>query len=362
MGTTELYERYMLPPTFALVVAGAVLLVLAGGVLACLLRTRRRIRLARAAEASVVDDPPPLLVEGADVVLAGLVRHFEDNDVAVKVSIRQSGSESESSGSWSHSWTEIDRDIVVRPFLLELSSGQLVLVHPPKNVDVADALDQKVWINRNERVLSAELVPGERIFARGRLERSDQAVPGGAYRDVAWGWALGPSDGQMLLSSEPLGAGLRQRAAFHRRFAIWGVALLVVAQVTLAGYYGRLFGHTATATITKRFFYQTTDSDGDTHDHWAVTVRGDDIEVAEDDHDRVIPPEVVPIRVSSPSNWALGSSATFSLWRLFALLAFVLVFWIPYRARRRSSRPWFRRKVNESLGGRLPDPPPRAKP
>lgn len=362
MGTTELYARYAMPPSVSFVVVAGVLLLLVGGIVACLLRGRRRIKLAEAAEASVVDDPPPLLVEGADVVLAGTVRHHADHDVAVKVSVRQSGSESESSGSWSHSWTEIDRDIVVRPFLLELSNGQVVMVTPPKNVDVADALDQKVWIDRNERVLSAELVPGERIFARGRLERSDQAVPGGAYRDVKWGWALGPSDGQMLLSSEPLGAGLRKRAAFHRTFAYWAAVMLLVTNVTLLGYYGRLFGHTETAKATNKFFYQTRDSDGDSHDHWAVTVRGDDREIAEDDHDRIEPPVVVPIRVGSGSNWELGSRATISWFRAGFIVAFALAWWLPYRSMRRSSRPWFRRKVNETLGGRLPDPPPKAEP
>lgn len=358
---TEIYARYTLPPTMALAVVGAVLLVLAGGVVVCLLRSRRRIALARAAEASVVDDPPPMLVEGAEVVLAGTVRHHEDHDVAVKVSVHQSGTESESSGSWSHSWTEIDREIVVRPFLLELSTGQLVLVHPPKNVDVADALDQKVWINRNKRVLSAELVPGEKIFARGRLERSDVAAPGGAYRDSKWGWALGPSrDGQMLLSSEPLGAGLRKRAAFHRNFAIWAVLLLGVMTVTLVGYYGRLFGHTDKATIVSKRFFQTTDSDGDTNDHWAVSLRGDEVEVAEDDYDRITPQVVVPIRMGSPFNWDLGSRATISIWRLLFLVTYLMLFLIPYYGRRRSSRPWFRRKVNETRSGKLPDPPPRA--
>lgn len=357
----EIYGRYTLPPTLALLLVGGVLLALAGGVVACVLRSRRRVQLAVAAEASVVDDPPPHLVEGADVVLAGTVRHHEDHDVAVKVSVHQEGTESESSGSWSHSWVEVDREIVVRPFLLELSNGQLVLVTPPRNVDVADALDQKVWINRNRRVLSAELVPGEKIYARGRLERSDVAAPGGAYRDNAWGWALGPSrDGQMLLSSEPLGAGLRKRAAFHRRFAYWAVVLILVMTATLAGFYGRLFGHTETARVTNKSYYQTTDSDGDSHDHWSVTLRGEDREIADDDYERVPTRIDIPIRVGSGSNWELGSSATIGIGRALFAFAYALLFWIPYRVRRRSSRPWFRRKVSSSHGGQLPDPPPRA--
>ena len=112
---------------------------------------------------------------------------------------------------WDGTRSEIDRDIIVAPFVLELADGQQVRVDPPLNVDVADALDQKVWIDRTRRVLAAELVPGEKIFARGRLERSEVARTGSPYRDGGWGWSLRPTrDRQMLLSSEPMGAGLRE--------------------------------------------------------------------------------------------------------------------------------------------------------
>lgn len=324
-------------------------------------RAARRRTLASSAETSLGDEAHPLS-EGKDVVLSGIVRHFEDHDVAVKVSITQEGTETESSGSWSHRWTEIDRDIVVAPFLLELPNGQHVRVDPPRNVDVADDLDQKVWIDRNKRVLSAELVPGEKIHARGRLERSDVASPGSAYRDVAWGWSLGPTDGQMLLSSEPLGAGLRERARFHARYAWIAVSILLASQLSLVWYFNRLLGDTIVVEVASKRFFQTTDSDGDTHDHYEITLAHDSdlvdrsVEIDEDDYEYLDAKSRVPVRRATATNWNLGESATISILHGVLLFAAPYVFWIAYAIRRRASRPWFRRRVDDSGSGRLPDP------
>ena len=110
--------------TFAI---AATVLALVAGVIIGFARASRRRAVAARAEASVTGASHPL-VEGMDVVLAGTVRHLEGHEVAVKVSIRQAGTETESSGAWSHSWTEIDREIVVAPFLLELATGELVRI------------------------------------------------------------------------------------------------------------------------------------------------------------------------------------------------------------------------------------------
>lgn len=352
-----MYPASALAPALAMfAIAGSVIALVASAA-AGFVRARRRDLLATTAEAALGDTSPPL-VDGCDVFLSGIVRHVEDHDVAVKVSVTQAGSESMSSGSWSHSWTEIDREIILAPFLLELPGGELVLVAPPKNVDVADALDQKVWINRNRRVLSAELVPGERIHARGRLERSDQAIAATMYRDEQWGWSLRAADGQMLLSSEPLGAGLRQRAAFHRSYAWTAIGLLLATQLTLAKFYPRLGGRTEMVTVSRTQSWQTTDSDGDVDDHYAITIRGVRVEVDHGDYVNMSEGTTVPVRFASEDNWNLGASATISWGHGAYIVGLTIVFLLWYRSRRRSSRPWFRRKVNDQGPGRLPDAAP----
>lgn len=352
-----------MPAALAIMAVASSLLLLGAAVVIGALRGVHRSRVAARAEASMGGETRPF-VEGEDVVLYGTVRHLEDQTIAVKVSIFQDGSEAESSGSWTHSWIEIDREIEVAPFLLEVAGGQLVRIAPPKNVDVADTLDQKVWIDRNRRVLSAELVPGEKIYAKGRLERSDVAAPSSAYRDVQWGWGLVPVDGQMLLSSEPLGAGLRQRAAFHRGYAWIALGLLAALQLTLVWFYGRALGDTVTATVTTKSYSTTTDSDGDTHHHHVISFDSDEVallgaqvEIDGDDYAWIDRGTTVEVRRANADNWNLGPTPT--LHWIHGAVVFIAscAFWFVYMARRISSRPWFRRKVEETEPGRLPDPP-----
>jgi hypothetical protein len=332
------------------------LVALLAGVILCFLRYRARRAIAAQAEASAKADTPPF-IEHTEVVLCGVVRHLADHDVAVKVSVTQAGSESESSGAWSHSWREVDREIIVAPFLLELANGDLVRVDPPKNVDVADALDQKVFISHNRRVLSAELVPGERIFVRGRLERSDVATASSAYREVTWGWVV---RGDMLLSSEPLGAGLRQRASFHARFALIALALLVLTQSMLLPFYKRFAGETIAVEVLRKTYSESTDDEGHTHHHGYIVLERHNpelsdpsIEIDSVNDARILEGETVAIRYASANNWNLGPQATTGWLRLLFLALLPMPFWVWYLLRRRASRPWFRRKVDESGAGRL---------
>jgi hypothetical protein len=357
----DVYASSALPSPMAVFAAAGSVIALTVGAAVAFARARHRAALARAAAEQVGEQPP--LVDGRDVVLAGVVRHVDDHDVAVKVSITQEGTESETSGSWYHKWTEVDRTVAAAPFLLELADGQLVRVEPPRNVEVAGALDHRRWIDRRHRVLSSELMAGERIFARGRLARSDQAVGAGGYRDVEWGWALHAAGGQMLLSSEPLGDGLNARARFHRDYAWLAVFLLVATQLGLVAFYARCAGDTELAVMSGPRHYQTTDSDGDTHEHYVIDVTNphvgrDTIEIDDDDWTRLheLDGIRVPIRLGSADNWNLGAAPTFH-WLLGLVVAAASVgFWALYTARRRSSRPWFRRRVDEQGSGTLPEP------
>ena len=208
-------------------------------------------------------------------------------------------------------------------------------------------------------MLSAELVPGEQIYARGRLARSDIAAPGAAYREVKWGWALHPAGGQMLLSSEPLGAGLRARAAFHRRFGWLALGLVVATQLTLVAFYGRVGGDTVTARVAGMHTYETTDDDDHTHQHYVVDLDPEvhlsrrSVEVSGSEYAVLLQGATLPVRRASATNWNLGASPTIAIWHAAAIAFAPFAFWLAYLSRRRSSRPWFRRKVTERGAGRL---------
>ncbi|CAN5823310.1 hypothetical protein BH11MYX2_BH11MYX2_26370 [soil metagenome] len=354
-----IYEKTALDPGSTWFFLMAIFGLLAWVVIASLARSIRRNRMAASAEASV-GEHPPALVEGSDVVLCGVVRHYED-ELAVKVSITQHGTETESSGSWSYRWEEINREIKVAPFMLDLPNKESVVVRPPRNPEVADALDQKVWINRNQRILSAELVPGETIWVRGRLERSDRADPAAAYRDVKWGWALQPVHGKMLLSSEPLGAGFRSRARFHRAGMVYALIVVAACAVTVVPFLFRVAGHTERAVVEGTNEWITTDDDNKGTTHYGLQFRSattghESEEIDSSDAGAISKGDEVPVRVSSESNWQLGPEASLRWWHLMlmAALSLITAFW--YRIARQKSRPWHKRQVNETGGGRLPDP------
>jgi UDP-2,3-diacylglucosamine pyrophosphatase LpxH len=113
--------------------------------------------------------------------------------------------------------------------------------------------------------------------------------------------------------------------------------------------------HTETVTVDGTNYFQTRDSDGDTNDHYVLALHGDTVEIDESDYAWIRQGMAVPIRVAITGHWALGASATISLWHGGFLTLAAFAFWISYRARRHSTRPWFRRKVNDGGSGRLPD-------
>lgn len=345
--------------TFALV---ATSLATAAGAVVAWRRARERRRLA--AEAAALLDPERqpragTLHEGA-TVLTGVVAHADDHDVAVRIDVRQQGDESESSGSWSYSWTEIDRKIVVKPFYLELTDGTRVRVLAPPTVEVADALDQKVLISRNQRVLSAELIPGETLHAQGWLERGSQQLrPGGeaGYRDAEYEWQLVPERGRMLLSSEPLGKGFEDRARFHGRYARRFVFVLVLIQLLFVQFYSRAFATDAVGTVARRVYSESTDSDGDTTHYYALVLQLPDaveeLQVDSDDWRRVHEGSQVVAR-RGILGYDLGGAPTVFFLTAILAVVFTLGLWSLYRARRTATRPWFKRRLKHSGSGMLP--------
>jgi hypothetical protein len=354
---TDIYPYADLRPTLSWAIV--LLTSLAALAMIALSYTRFRQRRKLAAEAAALLDAKAGLHEG-EAVLTGVVEHADDHDVAVKVEVIQHGTESESSGSWSYSWTEIDRAIVVKPFYLVLADGTRIRVLAPPNVEVADALDQKVLISRNRRVLSAELVPGEALHVQGQLERGALLKPGGetGYRDAAYEWQLVPSRGRMLLSSEPLGRGLQERAQFHRRYTIRFVVVFVLLQLMFANFYSRALAPDLAALVVDKQHTVGTDDDGDPVEDFGVTLQiekaNHQFAIGGSDFLRVEVGYTVVVRKGVLFGWDLGGKPT--LFVLTVGLSLLLTFGLAliYKGVRASTRPWFRRKVNHSGSGQLP--------
>jgi hypothetical protein len=213
----------------------AALLLLFFGLFAAMIgnavrRAIREGRLARAAEAQGAQRAP---LEAGPAVLFGKVQMAHDEAVAMRVEIDQAGKESESSGTYSFAWEEVDRRVEMRPFYLLLRSGERVRVEPDGRAFLVDAMDGMIVVKENARTRFAELSPNEQIHAVGLLRRGhDPEVAPTGYRGGGDGWVLrAEPDGELLLSSEPLEQRFRRRA----RAARWMALVATLFAAALAG-------------------------------------------------------------------------------------------------------------------------------
>lgn len=356
--TWLLASRYHLDTWLSLLlvyaVATAGLLALAATALRASLRQRRA-----AAQADASFDPGVALAPG-EAVVVGTVERAQGADVAVRVEVEQEGSETESSGVWSHEWSETDRKVRVHPFYLRHASGARIRVEPGEDVKLVDALDGMILVDRKKRVRVAELVPGERVFAVGELRRApDPEAPTQGYRGVAQGYLLVPPPGRpMLLSSEPLGQRFARKAAFHLRWAVVAAVAALAWSAAFAPFHARLWlGETVDVRVTD---LQERES-GDDHTHFEVSMRTADgvalsDEASHTDFGRLRGVERIKARYvrSWPSASTIGPdvtvhSAAFIAVPLLGALA------LAYFLRAHSSRPWYEKKLVEQGSGKLPD-------
>lgn len=357
---TNVYHAADVGPVLSLiavVLSTAIALVLA---VSCYARARKRRRLADA-EAAMLERSQeregPL--EEGEILLSGVVEHAPGHEVAVRVDVTQHGTESESSGTWSYRWEEVDREVIVKPFYVRLADGTRVRVLAPPDVEVADALDRKVLVSKSKRVLSAELIPGEAIHVHGRLERGEAVIPSreAGYRDAPREWQLVPAHGRMLLSSEPLGTGMAARAAFHRKYGRRAVFLVVILQLTFANFWIRTFASDEPAKVVQKELRVEEDSDGDPVERHFVILQVDgelaDVHIDSNDFPRVSEHGTVAIRRGA-FGWEIGGGGTLFFFHAIAAVLFSIALHIAYAFSRPASRPWYRRQVAHSGSGRLP--------
>jgi hypothetical protein len=354
-------------PTVSAIVVytlGACFLALA--VVGLLLRLRYRA-VARRAEAEFTPSAP---LRPGEVILHGKIEHAAGAPHAVRVEVTQEGSESENSGAWSYTWTEVDRRVLVHPFYLQRASGDRIRVEPDDRVYLVDELDGIVQVNLARRIRVAELTPGEEVYVHGVLDRGLDPEASTGYRGDGRALVLrSPTARPMLLSSQPLGERFLERARMHGGVAAFLLVVFAIGQLALLQYHVRLWaGRTIEATILKRNHYTTTDSDGDTVNHYQLQFTAPRIGYFTDEVNREtfaqlaegqrVPAHTAPRVFPWSSRARLGSRASLHVVAEVLLFIMLPLCALGYLYHARSSLPWYRRPtVVEGGSGRLAESP-----
>lgn len=327
---------------------------------AALYARARKQAEARSAEASFDGAKP--LVPG-EVVLFGEVERAEGAETAVRVEVDQAGEDHETSGSWSHRWTEKGRRVLVEPFYVRLGSGDRVRVEPRDDVFLVDEMDGVIRVDLKTRVRYAELTPGERVYASGTLSRAQdpESPPAAGYRSGREGFVLRPPrGGRMLLSSQPLGERFLERARFHGRWAKWILLCAFVFHALVLGFHLRRWvGTDTTAPIVRLHHYTTRSEDSIDHHYmvWMSPREGVLVRDHVDEGDFAWMQEGQPVRlrlVEAPfeKRTTIGPHLTVHVFA-WSVVPLLLGAWLLYRRREDATRPWYERPVVDSGSGKL---------
>jgi hypothetical protein len=309
------------------------------------------------------------VLEAGETVVQGRVDLARGFDHAVRVEVDQEGTEGESSGSWSHTWTEVDRRVVVAPFYLVHPSGERIRVEPTREVHLMDDLDGVILVDLTRRKRYAELIPGEQVIATGTLGTElDPEAGGGGYRGGGRSWVLRPTEGAaMLLSTHPLDAPFRRRA---RTFAVMAAVLTVfalAAHLLLLPYHLRVWtGETVTATVTNRHVTASTDDEGSVSHHFHVVASIAEPplllvqEVGRGAFDSLVEGSLVPVLLvaAHPASSQLGAvpRANAVVAWIFAVLISLAI--LAFIGGAEWSTAWYdEQKLVETASGRLPRAP-----
>lgn len=312
----------------------------------------RQGRVASRLGASLV--PNAALVEGEGVVM-GTIELDEGTKAPVRVEVEQEGTESESSGVWSHQWIETCRRVSVRPFLLRHASGARIRVDPRANAMFINALKGLIRVDHARRVRVTELLPGEKVFVYGELSRAPDSGADGFT-------LVPPGGGRMLLASEPIAKAFAQRAAFHRRWAVVAVAAAVAFNAFFASFHARRWlGEAVDVRIAELRSYDGADDE----EHFRVTMKAADQtvfsdEVSRSDFQRLHEGDRLQVRHVPlwRSAAAIGSRATAHSRAYFGvpLLGFLV---LAYGMRVRATRPWYeQKKLIDKGNGKLSESRP----
>ena len=367
--TTVLTSNQMSPTSTA--VAVIILAVLIGVALVIaavqLWVQRQRAQLARNAAAGGDIHAPGF------AVVCGTVEMLDDAPFGVRIQIRQKGREWRTKHGWSHSWTETQRNVEVRPFQLTTASGAHVRVEPDARVFLVDGLDQTIDEGYAQRTRVAQLDAGETAAVSGVLLQA--MIPGqfvGYRSGQQLGWTLRPHRAErMLISTEPLEQRYVRRMRLHRKWfmLLVGAALVIHGGLLLPFHVMMLSGQVVFVSDFKVRTWTTT-SKGHTHRHYGVHGQYvDDKGVTHEVDDSISPyawgqlsgnpPAAqvsLPFVVSSiaPGIYQVGTQPTGGISVVFSF-ALTVMSSIAYWVHTQATRAWYERKlVVETKGGRLP--------
>lgn len=324
-----------------------------------------RSREVRANTASRTPAPPELLP--GPILLGGHVE-TDGAEPAVRFEIDQIGREVQNKSSYTHTWTEIDRTVQVRPFRLRLPNQEVVTVVPDERVRLVDNLETESF-NENRRRRVAELSAKEKVWVSGTLSREGQkSGPSTAYRQGPSSWVMrGTRLDPLELSSGSLSRQFTYWQSFYRKAAIiLTIGWLLVHGLLFGPYYLlAISGKVTTASIIKTSTYVTSSKNGKTT-HYVIHAR-----LPDKDGGHLVDDEVgYNLYESAKSGFVKEAPFLYSKWfpRLHQigqrpmisvvlsiislLLSLGPAIWFFFAIR--SARPWYeQRKVVESGDGRL---------
>ncbi len=191
-------------------------------------------------------------LEAGPAVLHGKVELDPAHDCAIRVTVRQFGSESKHKNSWTHRWEEVKREIEVAPFYVHDQRGERVRVEPDTDVLLADRADVTRDLSQTERLRIATLSHDEVAYVVGQLEfgvdPGQQNYRGrGAPSLVMRRTRTEP----LLVSTLPLGERYRRRAKVAGWLALALVAYMALMQLIGLGYHLRqMEGRAEIAKVT----------------------------------------------------------------------------------------------------------------
>lgn len=332
-----------------------------------ILASRRASEQARRAETAAAS-----LYDGARFI-AGGVDFANGSNLAVRVTIGQTGSESLSQKNRSHTWHETTRETEAQPFYVRTKNGERVRVEPPKDVMLVDKLDQMEWTSPTWRRRRAELSEGEHVVIEGCLERGPDPEANemtSTYRsNTPVGWVMKDAKRRgMSISTEGLSKRHELRArAFLRTLA--AVLLVELASLgILAPYHIRLvLGRNVVGYYHGKHFYQTTGGKQRVVNHYTASISyvddsgdvyGENVEINSEDFDR-LPNQSrrIWIRYVPGKSWAtslgIGTSVNGPM-VLFALGFEALGIFLLVRTHRRKR--WYESPLVQNMPGPLPPP------